>query len=883
MTIALAAFSAGASAQLIDLDLINKSASQVTEPNYTGWAVPTSKDAASITLENGMKITVDKGPNSTADAIQSNWWKDGMNKYSKLTSDGITPKVMLEDGNRVEPTGRVELNFTIEGMTPGEHTLKAFHNNVDGGTIVSPALNVSVNGEVQQTGIKQTQRGTKPSEVAMSFVKFTVKEGEPVVIQYFTEPEAGKEYTTTSFYVNCLEFDVNPYEALDPTPDNYDYHADADNGILLSWKPAEVAAKHRIVLCNDSAEAANSKTYIYEGTAAQYKYASKLSPLKKYFWRVDEIAADGTVYKGRVWTFQPRRLAFPDAEGYGRFAIGGRGGVVYHVTSLDDDAENPQPGTFRYGITKVTGPRTIVFDVAGVIELKARLMCSDKFVTIAGQTAPGRGIMFKGSPFGMQSDGITRFIRMRVGGADDWDGVSANENTSDGMGMSGNDHSIMDHCTIGWTIDEAFSSRNAKNVTLQRTMLAETLNQAGHKNYDNRTNHGYAATIGGDCGSYHHNLLAHNEGRNWSLSGGLDGAGAYAGAHDVFNNVVYNWGGRATDGGTHECNFVNNYYKMGPSTTRKVLLQADLEGTGSGTQSYYVAGNIRENVNGTKTTDKEGETYNYRLTNDQVLDWTVFVNKPFFESYAVIETAEAAYMNTLSDVGCNMPESDNNELRIINETLTKTTSKVGNRTNKKGIIDRESDSEGFEGLNIVTMYRPSGFDQDGDGIADWFEDAAGWSKTTANNNDDSDNDGYTDLEEYLEWLAEPNFIVKAGEAKTIGLKPYFAGYTDFDVVLPENTNEVSEDGSGNLTFTSTATGLKQVEIKVICAKTGNSYARNFNFCVTDNLPATETTDGIEELEDSHSAAAPVYTITGVKVSKAGKGIYIQNGRKFIVK
>ena len=141
MTIALAAFSAGASAQLIDLDLINKSASQVTEPNYTGWAVPTSKDAASITLENGMKITVDKGPNSTADAIQSNWWKDGMNKYSKLTSDGITPKVMLEDGNRVEPTGRVELNFTIEGMTPGEHTLKAFHNNVDGGTIVSPALN----------------------------------------------------------------------------------------------------------------------------------------------------------------------------------------------------------------------------------------------------------------------------------------------------------------------------------------------------------------------------------------------------------------------------------------------------------------------------------------------------------------------------------------------------------------------------------------------------------------------------------------------------------------------------------------------------------------------------------------------------------------------
>ena len=106
-------------------------------------------------------------------------------------------------------------------------------------------------------------------------------------------------------------------------------------------------------------------------------------------------------------------------------------------------------------------------------------------------------------------------------------------------------------------------------------------------------------------GSYHHNLLAHCEGRNWSLSGGLDGVGAYDGHHDVFNNVVYNWGGRATDGGSHEVNFVNNYYKMGPATTQKKLFRLQLEGTGSGTQSAYVHGNIRQAAgNGALTEDK---------------------------------------------------------------------------------------------------------------------------------------------------------------------------------------------------------------------------------------------------------------------------------------
>src|SRR5690606_27665310 len=129
-------------------------------------------------------------------------------------------------------------------------------------------------------------------------------------------------------------------------------------------------------------------------------------------------------------------------------------------------------------------------------------------------------------------------------------------------------------------------SRSARNITLQRTLISECLNVAGHQNYDPGTEHGYAASISGDVGSFHHNLLAHCAGRNWSLAGGLDGNGDFAGRLDIFNNVVYNWRHRTTDGGAHEVNFVGNYYKPGASTTQRVALNAQYENF-PGTQRYF--------------------------------------------------------------------------------------------------------------------------------------------------------------------------------------------------------------------------------------------------------------------------------------------------------
>lgn len=826
--------SIGTTAQRIDF---NNSQNR-TEDGYTAWVVGLESGSVSKTVD-GLTLTLSRGEGSIGTHLMGEWWKDGVNKYSKLTSDGITVSGKSGDEKYNLREGAVALKLTISGLTSGEHSLLTYHNNPAGHQ--GAPIDVYVNGTKVLEGVAQTNRAMTPTTSGQSYIKFNATEGQAVTIVYRTVPDPSFDYTqgnnTTSLYVNALVFDrPNPLTtACDPTPEHLDEHAYCDNRqVTLTWTPAAAAVKHHVLVGTE----ANQLQEMDVTTNSSY-VLSLTTCLNTIYWRVDEEMADGTVYEGDTWTFRPQRLAFPDAEGYGRFAIGGRGGSVYHVTSLNDDVSNPQPGTFRYGITKVSGPRTIVFDVAGVIYLQGRLTCSDKYVTIAGQTAPGRGILLRGAPFGMASDGITRFIRMHRGHI--LDAADANKGL-DGLGMAGNDHAIMDHCSIAWTIDEGFSSRGAKNITLQRTMISEALNIAGHPNYSEGTAHGYAATIGGGengglGSSYHHNLLAHNEGRNWSMSGGLDGAGYYDGHHDMFNNVVYNWGGRATDGGTHEGQFVNNYYKMGPATTQKLLLKADLEGPHPGTQSYYVNGNIRMNSNGTKTQDKKDDTYTVVVKAQHEQQWEVFVDKPFFESYATIETAENAYQSVLSDVGCNQPALSNHDERIINETLNGTTSTMGGKCKKHGLIDHEDEAEGYAGLNIIEASRPDGWDSDGDGLPDWWEHLTGTDPTAASNNDDHDGNDYTDLEDYLEWLAQPHFFIQANEEYTIDLRPYFKGFKTFNIVddgiRTYDGFDWAFEGTTLKVCDYIGDKLKAINVTVSDPQTGYQMTRTFHFAVSD--------------------------------------------------
>lgn len=436
--------------------------------------------------------------------------------------------------------------------------------------------------------------------------------------------------------------------------------------------------------------------------------------------------------------------AFPTAEGYGRLAKGGRGGRVLEVTNLNDSG----PGSLRDAVL-ATGPRTVVFRVSGVINLQSKLIIrgENRFLTIAAQTAPGKGVVVHGYSFGMigGEETILRFIRTRVGTSS---GV-----TMDGMGISSSlGPVIYDHVSVSWTIDEGFSSRGTvpSNFTLQRSMISECLNDAGHE--IQMSLHGYAASISGDIGSFHHNLLAHCAGRNWSLAGGLGKEPVeFWGRLDIRNNVVYNWDNRTTDGGAHQVNFVGNYYKPGPASTLFVALSADIENF-PGTQSYFFSGNVMPG-RFDESNQTAGRRVRYINRTEASVTWPVFVNSEFFPSYVNTQSATAAYESVIGNVGANKPRLDDHDARIIRETRDGTFTYRGSKTDKPGLPDNEADVGGLE--SYPQESRPATWDTDHDGIPEDWERAHGLDPSNAadGNATNLSRIGYTNLEMYLNELA----------------------------------------------------------------------------------------------------------------------------------
>ena len=866
----MASMSVGIQAQNIDFDLPGKTApGKDTEVNYISWAVPRAQSDTK-TFDNGMTITISAG--GAAKDVGSNWSKADVETNGLRVIGDEVLATNLEGGNLTQITeGSTSLILTITGMTAGLHSLKAYHNNSDKNQ-VQPDMEVSVDGTVVATGVKFTSAARSNAEAGSSFVTFNVTEGQPVVITYSTVPEAGQTYTNTRAMLNGLEFDVAEIAATDPLPGNHDFHAGTDDGtVSFSWTAPEGVVSHKMVLGTDSAEVANATSYEYEGTASAY-VKSGLKSMQRYWWRIDEVTDDGTVHKGQAWTFQPRQLAFPDAEGYGRYAIGGRGGVVYHVTSLSGGKE---PGTLLYGLTEMDEPRYIVFDVSGIIELDFSSHFTKPYAYIAGQTAPGKGICIKHSNINIGSDVICRHMRFKRGYGD----------TGNALGMTGADHSIVDHTTAAWGTDETFSSRGAKNITFQYSMIAEALGIADHKNYAPGKNHGFAATIGGDYGTFSHNLLAHCSGRNWSMGGGLDGNGVAAGELDMMNNVCYNWHSRTTDGGAKWMQFVNNYYKMGPDTDNSVLFTAQNELGGHRAQWAYVSGNIRENKNHTLTYDKKNVTYNAQGDYPE----ETWVDEPFFPSYATLHTAEDAMKIVTTDAGATMPCRDNQHVRVVRETIDGTYTYVGSRSKIKGEIDHEDDQGGWE--DYPEEHRADDFDTDQDGMPDWWEQCTGSNPSVANQNDDPNGDGWTLLEDYLEFMAHPYINIEPNGQGSIDLKPYFAGF------YGQNGNSVTP------TFTldsGIVTGLYAPSIDgsmltVKATKPDTQCVGRFNVTVSDGVTTFTQrfgvaivggTTGISEIEKMRNAENEAYyTLDGRRVnsSQLKKGVYIVNGKKFIVR
>ena len=705
---------------------------------WNNWIVKTGKsDTATF---NGLTFKLTSGGTSDRGIV----WKWD-NKLVQTSLD--TPWATIDGIMANNPDGSGAVELEISGLSAGTHTITTWHSfceKNDGGSTMS----VYINGELKASGVEVPTLVADDDDAARLYMTFTAKEGETVKILFKADGNGSYD----NAILNAFEIDgPDPFKSIsNPQPEIGDEHWEKDKD--LTWEPGKDAVSHDVYIGTDydSVFNANRSSAEYKGnfTQASFKLDDTYSHMNTYWWRVDEIDSAGNVTKGGVIPFRIAHLAFPGAEGYGRYARGGRGGRVIEVTNLNDSG----PGSLRQAIEVEKGPRVIVFRVGGVIKLKSRLTIPKDGgdVYVAGQTAPGDGITLIQQPFGMYycNDAIIRHVRLRVG---DVAGISL-----DGMGMAGANHSIIDHCSISWSIDEGTSSRSAHNITFQRNIIAEALNNSVHFQYasdqSGTERHSFAASISGNIGSFHHNLLVHCAGRNWSLAGGMEQDGIrYAGYLDIRNNVVYNYGYRTTDGGVKRVNFVNNYYKAGPSSTQKNFFSIDGDELGTGDiQKAYLSGNVMVDMNGNYVLTAEEDDWK-RATCKYLPVEMVRSDEPFYPSYVTTQTAEEAYLSVLSDVGATKPKQDYLDQRYIRETREGTYTYVGSVDGMKGIIDSQEDVGGYPDLKGG----PAPADSDHDGMPDTWEKFYGLNPSDPEDRNglELSADGYTNLEMYLSVLA----------------------------------------------------------------------------------------------------------------------------------
>ncbi len=757
-----------------------------------GWLIPVSAN------ETGSRIRVDINKNDGRKASYTktayNWIVDKTYTYvingitCKLSSGGTgsvdlvnnktlqlqdiekTPTLTMDGAKIKDGSGNPSLKLEISGLSNGSHSIQTFHACADR-DVTNSSLTVKINGTTVATGVKCP---TSPANSADAGTAYGTFSGTSAVIEIIAE---GNGALNTP-WINGFEIDgADPVNSISNIyPADQEKHFEKEKG--LSWSAGKNAVSHNVYIGTDfnSVQKAGETSPEFKGNVKEAKFAldDSYSSVPVYYWRVDEVNQDGSVTPGAVYSFQIARLAFPTAEGYGRYARGGRGGYVYHVTNLNDSGE----GSLRYGVENLTGARTIVFDVGGIIELKSKMTIPEEGgdVYIAGQTAPGDGITLTKWGFGMIgcNDVIVRDVRVRVGDR----GLSGVNDVSDGMGLSSCNHCIIDHCSIAWATDEGFSSRSAANITVQWNIIAESLNNSIHYDANDRTKterHAFAGSISGYTGSFHHNLLVNNTGRNWSMAGGMEQDGVtYGGQLDISNNVVYNWKDRTTDGGVHRLNFVNNYYKAGAvsNTGLHVVSMDGNELNTSDCQKMYVSGNVMTDLSGKQILKASDDAWASGKATSSLYNCTlndVRSNTPFFENLINLQSAEDAYasVTSTSGAGARIPAYDYLDSRYLKEVTTGTYTYTGSKDGLKGIIDSQNDVGGYP-TNSNFKAGTAKTDTDGDGMPDEWEISHGLNAKDASDGAEVSlsADDYTNLELYLNELAGDD-VAFNGNIKTM--------------------------------------------------------------------------------------------------------------------
>lgn len=519
-----------------------------------------------------------------------------------------------------------------------------------------------------------------------------------------------------------------------------------------------------------------------------------------------------------------RLPAFPGADGYGKYVTGGRGGEVCYVTRLDDCPDNALvPGTLRWALRHDNGgkPRTVLFNVAGTIYLTSKLKLQYPDVSILGQTAPGGGITITGyNMYICRNNVMVRHIRFRAG--------DVPSTSMTGLDIENADNIILDHCSMTWSMEECLTAYDTDYTTVQWCIIGEGL-------YNSKNSKGaraYATQWGGEHSTMHHTLITNSHSRAPRFNG-VRSASNNKGDHDYqvdsefANNVVFNWsqsgnqyGGEydksavekaawcASDPGYNRVYVINNYYRPGPSTKNGAATARYWCAPSSPYGQWYVSGNKFE-VDGKFSTrtgvwsadelNKVNADNHYgalegaagrgiNLTGS-LFTQNVMQTMPYALSGLEYETADAAYQKVVSQAGASLPRYDEVDRRLLDEAAGKVDPKyVGaslRANGDYGIIDSPDDIR----LSAASQYAVDGvvysnlpfvgllsgdkyaIDSDADGMPDAYEDAVGLDKNNAADGAMTAANGYTNLEIYLNGVADGTIDKALYETSPVPVEP----------------------------------------------------------------------------------------------------------------
>ncbi|MEA3188208.1 MAG: hypothetical protein QOD99_2038, partial [Chthoniobacter sp.] len=340
-------------------------------PHWENWMVIEGLEASHAF--GAISVTL-REAGSVGSGLAGGSWKPGYETKATVASDGV----FVKDGGK---GGSLEL--VIHGLVSGRHSITTYHNWLTTEPVGS--CSIAVDGQVKLKGVQPSNCVTSDTSATSAFVEFVAVADKDVVITIQPEGNAASD----NVIINGFAIDsTDPAKlAASPSPTNDDEHAVETT--RLTWRPSKGAVSHHLYL-GTNAEAvadATQESLEFKGSFKEPAFAPKgLNHLDGYYWRVDEVDDKQTVSKGEVWHFGIRHLAFPSAEGYGRFARGGRGGRVIEVRTLEDydtaKGDAVIPGSLREAV-EAEGPRTIVFRVSGLIRLKKPCAVHNPYCTLA--------------------------------------------------------------------------------------------------------------------------------------------------------------------------------------------------------------------------------------------------------------------------------------------------------------------------------------------------------------------------------------------------------------------------------------------------------------------------------------------------------------------